>query len=127
MRATLTPLWSSGYPFIAYFPAIMASASIGGPRVGLWATLASAFLAYAVFVPMAEAHAPQGLALGFFVGANVILVFLADRIRQARTEAVTRASELTTRFEEFEQSETAVRRAAENLRDFVENASVGMP
>ena len=44
LRMALTPLWGSGYTFIAYYPAIMFIAVANGWRHGIGATLISAAL-----------------------------------------------------------------------------------
>ena len=92
-RAALTAVWGSGYAFIAYYPAVMLSASVGGWKHGLAATFISAVLSVFLFLESVRVDLGDAVALGFFVAANVIVTFLIEGLRRARGRAQIEAIE----------------------------------
>ena len=84
--------------FITFYPAVLLAAILGGSGPGILATVLSALVAVYFFVPpvgqFQVEHPNDLLALGIFVGTNVSISVLAERLRRVRwAEAVSAAQE----------------------------------
>ena len=84
--------------FLTFYPAALLVASIGGGGPGILATVLSALAADYWFVkPYGSFHVEATndvLALGVFMGTNLCLCILAERLRRSRwAEAVSAAQE----------------------------------
>ena len=84
--------------FITFYPAVLLAAILGGSGPGIFATVLSALVAAYFYMPPVGSfqveHPNDLLALGIFVGTNVSISVLAERLRRARwAEAVSVAQE----------------------------------
>src|SRR5690349_18000825 len=84
VRWTVADYAMEGIPFITYYPAIIITTLLGGFWPGVLATVASALIAWFVFIPPAftfalDAHQAISLGLFLFIAAiNVVLVSLLN-------------------------------------------------
>src|SRR5690349_10828240 len=83
LRAFLTPLWGSGYPYITYYPVILLTTVIAGWAYALLATGLATVLSAWLFLS-AWSDPPQLVSLFAFGGINLVLIFVIDRIRRER-------------------------------------------
>ncbi|MGO9598242.1 MAG: PAS domain S-box protein [Isosphaeraceae bacterium] len=84
--------------FITFYPAVLLAAILGGSGPGILATVLSALVTdYFCIPPVGSFHVEHPsdlLALGIFVGTNVSISVLAERLQRARwAEAVSVAQE----------------------------------
>jgi len=81
----------SPYALLLYYPAVFASAWMGGWMAGIGATAASAALCWYVFIPPAlswEAAKPaQAIVLGIFVAMGLLLSMSMEWLRRAEARA----------------------------------------
>jgi PAS domain S-box-containing protein len=111
--------------FLVFYPAVLLVASIGGGGPGILATVLSALAADYWFVkPYGSFHVEATndvLALGVFIGTNLCLCILAERLRRSRwAEAVSAAQEqqleeLTRLNEELSQQSEELSQQTEEL------------
>lgn len=86
LRAGLAPVLPPGFPFLTYFPVVIASAFLFGTRAGTFAAVICGVLSWYYFVPPARSFALDAgasLALGFYaliVAVDVLLIHLAQRV-----------------------------------------------
>jgi signal transduction histidine kinase len=99
LRAELTPLWGSALPLITFYPAIVASAWLGGFGPGLTTTLFSAAIAEYLWIE----PAPTTLRMRFLADAVALTMFVAIGVFiSVVTEALYRAQ----RRQALERAET---------------------
>ena len=94
VRWALGPLFGEGKPFIAFYPAIVVAALVGGPRAGLFATVLSALTVDLLFVQPRGTWIPVKLsdwvAMGLFLTGGGLISWMAgsvDRVRRQEVEA----------------------------------------
>jgi len=90
VRLALTPLFGEQLPFLTLYPAVAIAAWYGGFAPGMLATaLAAVLVSFAL--PGSDPSPVSGLAywvaLGFFVGMNVVVASLAEQLHHARWAA----------------------------------------
>jgi two-component sensor histidine kinase len=86
LRWLLTPLGLYSTPFITYFPAVLLATLFGGAWGGIVATLASAGMAWLVFLPSLmglQINKPEALALALFVAINALDIALVTMLISA--------------------------------------------
>lgn len=116
LRMALTPLWGSGYTFIAYYPAIMFIAVANGWRHGIGATLISAALSAGLFLDMESSPRERGMALAVFIAANVVIVSLSEAVTRARLRAQEEASLVRAKEHQLRREIEARTRTEETVR-----------
>jgi len=84
-------LGPSAPPFLAFFPAIVVSALLGGGACGWFSTGLSAILAWSFLLPgkaaTATAGTPQILALAAFAASSSLIVLIASAYRRLLVQA----------------------------------------
>ncbi|HJX27121.1 MAG TPA: HAMP domain-containing sensor histidine kinase [Thermoanaerobaculia bacterium] len=123
LRVWLTPLVGPTVPFILFYPAVMLAGWAGGMRPGLTATLASALIAWYLFIPPFQSFAVPTPAVLFqlavFILFGALLSFLNGALHRAREAAEEQARLLSGQQEE----RTRLLAAAEQARRRAEEAS----
>ena len=114
-RAAFTPLWGSEYTFIAYYPAVMFAVRIAGWKAGIIATLASALLSVALFLPHPLGWMHAG-ALGFFVLGSVFVTLMSESLHRARSRAETETVEGRVREDRLEREIVARKEVETQMR-----------
>jgi len=104
--------------FITFYPAVLLVASIGGAGPAIMATVFSALAADYWFIPpygSFRIDAPSDIvAVGIFVGTNLFLSILMERLRRARwAEAISFVQE--QRLEELSQLNAELSQQSEEL------------
>jgi PAS domain S-box-containing protein len=85
VRAALTPLWGQHLPFMAFFPAVAASAWLGGLGPGLLTTALSSLAAAWRGLPLAEGHDVAAVvALLVFAATGIFISALTDALHRTR-------------------------------------------
>jgi PAS domain S-box-containing protein len=112
--------------FITFYPAVLLAATVAGGGPGVLATTLSAFVADYLFIPPIGQFSIQStndvLALALFVGTNLVLCVVAERLRRSRwAEAYglakhQEAEELAARNEELSQQSEELAQQNEELQ-----------
>src|SRR5262245_53399079 len=85
LRAALTPLWGQHLPFMAFFPAVAASAWLGGLGPGLLTTALSSLAVAWRGLPLGEGHDVAAVvALLVFAATGVFISVLTDTLHRTR-------------------------------------------
>ena len=85
LRAALTPLWGQHLPFMAFFPAVAASAWLGGLGPGLLTTALSSLAVAWRGLPLGEGHDVAAVvALLVFAATGVFISVLTDALHRTR-------------------------------------------
>jgi signal transduction histidine kinase len=107
-RAAFTPLWGFDYAFATYYPVVMFAAWVAGWRAGVGATVVSALLSVAFFLPhpLSVMHTS---ALGFFVLGNVFVTLTSEALHHARGKAEADAVQGRVREDRLEREIVAHR------------------
>jgi PAS domain S-box-containing protein len=96
LRFVFEPVWGPNVPFIAFFPAVMVSAWLGGMGPGLTTTLLCAAASVSLWLPPVfplVSHVGHAVALAVFVVIGAIISGLNDVWRRASAAAVRAAEE----------------------------------
>ncbi|MEE4450721.1 sensor histidine kinase [Novosphingobium resinovorum] len=103
LRWALDSAFPPGYPFLTFFPAVILSSFLFGPRPGILAALLCGIFAWYVFIPPRMAFAfDHGTltAMAFYIGVVVVDIALVHfmqaanaRLHQAREEVRQLAEE----------------------------------
>jgi signal transduction histidine kinase/DNA-binding NarL/FixJ family response regulator len=76
-----------GTPYLTYYPGVMIASLIGGLPAGLAATFLSAFLSY-YLIHQGYMAGVEWLAMSFFLVICVMLSWMAEAMRRARSQAI---------------------------------------
>lgn len=85
LRGIMTPVWDLKFPLITFYPAIIASAALGGFWPGVLTTILSAIAAVSLFLPpIRSADLSDAVALIGFLGIGFLISWLTDARNRAR-------------------------------------------
>jgi len=85
LRAALTPLWGQHLPLISFFPAVAASAWLGGLGPGLLTTALSTLAAAWLWLPLRESRdAAEVVGLLVFAATGVLISVLMEALHRTR-------------------------------------------
>ena len=112
-------LWPLIQPFawILFYPAVFASAWIGGLSAGLWATAVSTILVWWFFVPPEHTFVKEDprylLAAGVFVGMGILFSLFYGRLKKATQQATEALAAARSANAALRESEANLNRAQE--------------
>jgi signal transduction histidine kinase/CheY-like chemotaxis protein len=76
-----------GTPYLTFYPGVMIASLIGGLPAGLFATFLSAFLSY-YLIHQGYMSGVEWLALAFFLVICIMISWMAEAMRRARSQAI---------------------------------------
>lgn len=103
LRWELAGAFPPGYPFLTFFPAVILSSFLFGPRPGLMAALICGLFAWYFFIGPANSFAVDGqtlVALAFYAGVVAVDIALVHLMQRANARLRTAREDLRRMAEE---------------------------
>lgn len=120
VRVALNPQWGKDFPYLAFFPAILLAALLGGWGPGLLAiALSVGAVVFFVLPPVGQAAVAASRDMGGLIGFVFVaglIVWVADAQRQAQGKAEASADEARGAGEALQEALQKQSRIAETLQ-----------